>query len=72
MRLLLLLLLLLPSFPFAAAFASTSNIATTSRDSVSLISLSKPTAGGTVTLGLKFELAPGWHIYWSNPGDAQA
>jgi thiol:disulfide interchange protein DsbD len=21
-------------------------------------------------LGLRFELAPGWHVYWSNPGDA--
>ena len=28
------------------------------------------TVGRPVTLGLRFELSPGWHTYWSNPGDA--
>ncbi|MEM9375106.1 MAG: protein-disulfide reductase DsbD domain-containing protein [Pseudomonadota bacterium] len=26
--------------------------------------------GETVWLGLSFEMDPGWHIYWTNPGDA--
>jgi thiol:disulfide interchange protein DsbD len=50
------------------AQAATSNIFSSARDSVSLISQSNNP--GTVTLALKFHLAPGWHIYWSNPGDA--
>ena len=27
-------------------------------------------AGGTVELALHFQLEPGWHIYWINPGDS--
>jgi DsbC/DsbD-like thiol-disulfide interchange protein len=27
-------------------------------------------AGQTATLGVLFDLRPGWHIYWVNPGDA--
>jgi suppressor for copper-sensitivity B len=27
-------------------------------------------AGGEITLGLELRLAPGWHSYWKNPGDA--
>jgi thiol:disulfide interchange protein DsbD len=45
------------------------NTVTTGRDAVSLVAMAAP-VGGAVTLGLRFELAPGWHIYWSNPGDA--
>jgi thiol:disulfide interchange protein/DsbC/DsbD-like thiol-disulfide interchange protein len=26
--------------------------------------------GSTFTLGVKFNLEPGWHIYWKNPGDS--
>jgi thiol:disulfide interchange protein DsbD len=26
--------------------------------------------GGTVTIALQEEIAPGWHTYWRNPGDA--
>jgi len=66
MRLFLLLFLLLPSL----ARAATSNVATTPRDTVSLISATNSPANGSITLGLRFQLAPGWHIYWSNPGDA--
>jgi thiol:disulfide interchange protein DsbD len=60
----LILALILPHF----ATAATSNIFTTPRDAVSLIS--QTNTPGTVQLALKFQLAPGWHIYWSNPGDA--
>ena len=66
MRFLLLLLLLLPGI----ARAATSNVTTSSRDSVSLVSQTNAAANGVITLGLRFQLAPGWHIYWSNPGDA--
>jgi DsbC/DsbD-like thiol-disulfide interchange protein len=27
-------------------------------------------AGHAVNLGLRFQLEPGWHIYWINPGDS--
>jgi thiol:disulfide interchange protein/DsbC/DsbD-like thiol-disulfide interchange protein len=27
-------------------------------------------AGDTITVGLQFDVAPGWHIYWKNPGDS--
>jgi thiol:disulfide interchange protein DsbD len=66
MRALLFLLMLMPGL----AWAAESNVATTARDSVSLISATNAPSGGAVTLGLRFKLAPGWHIYWSNPGDA--
>lgn len=26
--------------------------------------------GGEVELAARFEIAPGWHIYWTNPGDS--
>jgi thiol:disulfide interchange protein DsbD len=26
--------------------------------------------GGTQTIGIRFQLDPGWHIYWTNPGDS--
>ncbi len=26
--------------------------------------------GGTFQLGVLFKMAPGWHVYWKNPGDA--
>ncbi|WP_111641787.1 protein-disulfide reductase DsbD family protein [Marinimicrobium alkaliphilum] len=28
--------------------------------------------GETVTLGVYFEIDPGWHLYWRNPGDSGA
>ncbi|HEY0266963.1 MAG TPA: protein-disulfide reductase DsbD domain-containing protein, partial [Rhizomicrobium sp.] len=30
------------------------------------------TPGGTVTVALEEKIAPGWHTYWKNPGDAGA
>jgi thiol:disulfide interchange protein DsbD len=30
------------------------------------------TPGAENTIGLRFELEPGWHIYWQNPGDSGA
>ena len=38
---------------------------------VELISAETSTqAGDTITLALKLEMDPGWHVYWRNPGDA--
>jgi DsbC/DsbD-like thiol-disulfide interchange protein len=40
---------------------------------VSLVARDAVLQGGQVaTLGLLFELRPGWHTYWVNPGDAGA
>jgi hypothetical protein len=47
-----------------------SNVVVTPRDQASLVSAINAAAGGRITLGLKIDLAPGWHVYWSNPGDA--
>jgi len=66
MRALLVLLLLLPHFAFAAA----SNAFTSPRDTVRLISEINTAQNGQAHLALEFSLQPGWHIYWLNPGDA--
>lgn len=29
-----------------------------------------PESSGTQWIGLRFQLDPGWHIYWTNPGDS--
>ncbi len=62
----LFLLLLLPHLALAAA----SNVFTSPRDTVRLVSAANTAPGGEVTLALAYMLAPGWHIYWQNPGDA--
>ena len=33
-------------------------------------SVARPEAGSTFLLGVHFEIRPGWHIYWRNPGGA--
>ncbi len=50
--------------------AATSNVFSSAHANVSLISAANAASNGTLRLALKFQLAPGWHIYWSNPGDA--
>ncbi len=52
------------------AFGASSNVFSSARDTVRLVSQSNAAVQGNVTLGLQFKLAPGWHVYWSNPGDA--
>jgi thiol:disulfide interchange protein DsbD len=43
------------------------------RATVSLVSdVDSVTPGKPFQLGLRLQLAPGWHTYWSNPGDAGA
>lgn len=62
------ILLLLAAFP---AWARESTPVVSPRAIVSLASETDTvTPGRSVRLGLRFRLAPGWHIYWSNPGDA--
>jgi DsbC/DsbD-like thiol-disulfide interchange protein/cytochrome c biogenesis protein CcdA len=55
----------------APAAAMESAPATSSRDTVTLVSDIDAVAPGTpFRVGLHFQLAPGWHTYWRNPGDA--
>ena len=35
-----------------------------------LADLTRVAAGQKVTLGARFDVEPGWHIYWSNPGES--
>jgi len=37
-------------------------------DTVANVSAIAP--GQPFMLGFKFTIAPGWHIYWKNPGDS--
>ncbi len=53
------------------AAAAESNLVTTDHDTASLVSETDQfTPGHDLRLGLRLRLAPGWHSYWSNPGDA--
>ncbi len=61
------------SFGPRTASAGESAPFATPRDTVSLVSESDTYApGAPIRLGLRFQLAPGWHIYWKNPGAAGA
>jgi len=62
---LFLVMLLIPS-----AWAAQSNIITSPRDQVSIVSATESASGTKIQLGLLFRLTPNWHIYWSDPGDA--
>jgi DsbC/DsbD-like thiol-disulfide interchange protein/cytochrome c biogenesis protein CcdA len=65
---LLLILLAVAARP-AAALESTQAISP--RATVSLVSDTDAVGAGTsFRIGLLFRLAPGWHTYWQNPGDA--
>ncbi|MDE2517041.1 MAG: thioredoxin family protein [Rhodospirillales bacterium] len=66
-----LFLLLPPALLPNLARAAESNIVASARDRVSLISDTDHVAPGVpFHIGLHFHLAPGWHTYWRNPGDA--
>ncbi len=63
---LLLSLLLLPGLAGAAPSSVEASHVT-----VSLVAEHAAVApGGATTLGLHFDLEPGWHIYWQNPGES--
>ncbi len=55
----------------APAWALESTPAKTAHTTVTLVSDHDAVApGAALQLGLRFRMAPGWHIYWKNPGDA--
>jgi thiol:disulfide interchange protein DsbD len=65
------LLLCLALLAAAPARAAESNIATSPRVTARLVSEQDAVApGGTLRVGLQLRVAPGWHTYWRNPGDA--
>ena len=64
-RLLLLFVILLAVQPFHARAADP---APTTAELIS--SASEVAAGSMFQLGVKFTIAPGWHIYWKDPGDS--
>src|SRR5271168_982703 len=67
-RCLLILLSLGLATAAQAAEPLASDWGTTRQGQVRLIAA--PGAGGTLRLGLDFQLAPHWKIYWRAPGDA--
>lgn len=50
--------------------AAVSNVVSSARVAVSLVSATNQVSHGQARLGLLFRLKPDWHIYWSDPGDA--
>ncbi|MGE4527271.1 MAG: protein-disulfide reductase DsbD family protein [Rhodospirillaceae bacterium] len=57
--------------PLRAGLAAESAPAVSPRATVTLVSdADAVTPGGSVRLGLRQRLAPHWHTYWKNPGDA--
>jgi thiol:disulfide interchange protein len=55
----------------AETFALESNAVTSPRAQVSIVTDSDVIqAGKSFYVGLRFQLTQGWHVYWSNPGDA--
>jgi suppressor for copper-sensitivity B len=58
----------------AAVFAATSPWQTHEQGAVRLIAAEATLASGgkpsPLRLGVQFRTAPGWHVYWKNPGDA--
>lgn len=56
-----------------SARASESAAVTSPRLTATLVSDTDTVAPGTpLHLGLRLRIAPGWHTYWQNPGDAGA
>ena len=54
-----------------AAITGGSVSVTSPRATVSLLTEREAVSPGeTLWLGLQFRLAPGWHVYWLNPGDS--
>src|ERR1700753_3384868 len=65
------LVLVLGAFGVTPSSAGESGVAVCARDRVSLVSdVDQVAAGQGFQLGLRFQLSPGWHVYWQNPGDA--
>ncbi len=73
-RLLVLLVVMLPCLVLGGtARALESEAVRSSRVVATLVSdTDRVEAGGALRLGLRLKVAPGWHTYWLNPGDAGA
>ena len=56
--------------PARAGAEPASDWATTTQAKVRLVSAVTGSGGGSVPLGLQFQLSPGWKTYWRSPGDA--
>src|SRR4051812_13406721 len=68
-----LLLILLSPLLSPWARAGESAAVRSPRATATLVSAAAAVASGeAVELGLRLRLAPGWHSYWLNPGDAGA
>ena len=66
-----LLLLVLGLLACSRAGAAESAAVVSSHTDVALVSETDSVAPGKpFRVGLRFRVAPGWHIYWQNPGDA--
>ncbi len=52
------------------ARAEESNVVRSPQAAVSIVSANSAVQGRVTELGLLLHLQPGWHIYWSDPGDA--
>lgn len=60
-----------PVWDLSAAAGKGSRTMTNARGTVELIAAWGAAAGGgDVWVALRFQLTPGWHIYWRNPGDS--
>ena len=56
-----------------SAAAATSDAVKTQRDTATIVSETDHFSPGVkLRIGLRLQMAPGWHSYWSNPGDAGA
>src|SRR4051812_28601932 len=70
-RVLMALLLVLLGCWAAPAWALESAPVATARATASLVSeVDSVAPGQPFRVGLRLHLAPGWHTYWQNPGDA--
>ena len=47
-----------------------SNWVESDQSRVRLVAASTTVGAGAISLGLQFELKPGWKVYWRSPGDA--
>lgn len=64
-------MLCLSAIAAPSARAAESAAVTTDHDTVMLVTDQQNWAPGrALGVGLRLKLAPGWHTYWSNPGDA--
>lgn len=55
---------------FTAAPAAAQDGATVRNPNVTITLVAAPSTGTTHAVALRFQLDPGWHIYWRNPGMA--